>query len=101
MKMNDLEQPNLFVGKKIGDSALEAEVLTYYDDGMAVKITQLKDKYFERYLDLGGVYALIQHKHWQGNLLLWEVKPEMMKRQVSQILLQWEKDIGWTWDLDS
>ena len=97
---NDNEAPNLFVGKKIGCPRLEGEVISFDDDGMLIKITKVNDKYFERYVDVGQTYPLFAHKHWRGELLLWKVKSESMKRQVSQLLLQWEKEIGWNWDLD-
>lgn len=99
--MQDLDAPNLFVGKVIGNTRLEGKVVSIAEDnGFTVEITKLDDEYFERYMDLGKTYPLFQHKHWEGDLLLWEVDPKFMKRSVSQILLQWEKDVGWTWDLD-
>lgn len=99
--MKDLDAPNLFVGKLIGNSYLQGKVLSFDDNGIQIEVTALNNKYFERYLDLGGIYSLFQHKHWKSDLLLWEIDPKTMKRAVSQLLLQWEKEIGWTWDLDS
>lgn len=97
----DLENtPNLFVGKLIGDKHLKGKVVSFDEDNIMMEIVLLNNEYYERYLDLGKTYPLFRHTHWNGDLLLWEVKPEAMKRDVSQILLQWEKDIGWTWDLD-
>lgn len=97
----DKNEPNLFVGKLIGNSHLEGKVISFDDNSITVEITKLNDKYYERYVDLGKSYPLVRLKHWQGNLLMWEVDPQSMKRSVSQLLLQWEKNIGWTWDLDS
>lgn len=100
MIIKDADKPNLFVGKLIGNSKLEAKVLSFDDNNIEIQVTQLNDKYFERYLDVGGKYPLFRHQGWNGSLLLWEVDPDHMKRDVSQILLQWEENIGWTWDLD-
>jgi hypothetical protein len=99
--IDDLNEPNLFIGKEIGTSSLKGKIISFDDNNIKMKIITLHDELYERYFDLNEVYPLFKHTYWTGNLLLWEVNPESMKRQYSQILLQWEKDIGWTWDLDS
>lgn len=97
----DLECPNLFISKIFDSSLVKAEVIAFDDDIITVKILDIPDEIMQRYLDVGSSYELFQHKYWKGNLLIWEVKPEQMKRQSSQIILQWEKDFGWRWDIDS
>lgn len=98
--LTDLIEPDLFIGKEIGNSSLKGKIISFANYNIQMEIIKLNDKYYERYLDVGKVYPMFRHTYWNGNLLLWEVKPESMKRQVSQVLLQWEKDIGWSWDLD-
>lgn len=102
--MNDKKAPNLFVGKEIGDSTLKGRVISFDDNNIEMEIIKLNDPHgrYERYMDVGKRYPLFRHEYWtfERGLMLWEVKPESMKRDVSQILLQWEKDIGWNWDLD-
>lgn len=66
-----------------------------------IQVVALKNEYFERYLDLNKIYPLFKHDYWKGNLQLWEIEPRSMKRAVSQLLLQWENEVGWNWDLDS
>jgi hypothetical protein len=97
----DLYKPNLYIGKLIGDKHLQGKVISFDNENISIEITLLDDEYYERYLDLGKIYPLFQHKHWEGSLLLWEIEPKTMKRHSSQLLLQWEKDSGWSWDLDS
>ena len=97
---SDKNAPNLTIGKLIGNSRIEGKIISFDDDNIQIEITSVEDKYYQRYVDKGKTYPLFQHKYWTGDLLLWEVKPSAMKRDVSQLLLQWQKDIGWTWDLD-
>lgn len=100
----DLCVPNLFVGKEIGDSTLKGKVISFDENNIQMQIIELNDKHgrFERYMDIGVTYPMFRHESWtfERGLMLWEVKPESMKRDVSQILLQWEEELGWTWDLD-
>lgn len=101
----DLEAPNLFVGKKIGDADADllGEVIAFDEDGIQMKILLITDRHFNKYMDVGNVYSMFRHKHWtfEEGLMLWEVEPSSMKRSNSQIILQWENDLGWTWDLTS
>ena len=99
--MDDLDNPNLYIGKEIGGLNIKGKVLSFDDSNIQMQIIMLDDELYERYFDLNHIYPLFKHEYWTGNLLLWEVEPSSMKRDFSQILLQWEKDIGWTWDLDS
>jgi hypothetical protein len=98
----DEDAPNLFVGKLIGNSRLEGRVVSFDDNNIQMEITKINDKYFERYMDIGVIYPMFRHQHWtfERGLMLWEIVSSSMKRNVSQILLQWEDKIGWTWDLD-
>ena len=99
--ITDAKMPNLFVGKIIENSHLQGEVISFDENNIQMKIIFINDKYYERYLDLGIIYPLFKHKQWINNLLLWEVEPKYMKRDTCQFLLQWEEDIGWSWDLCS
>jgi len=100
----DKDAPNLFLGKEIGDSTLKGKVISFDENNIEMEIIELNDKHgrFERYFDIGKRYPIFRHQHWtfERGLMLWEVEPSSMKRDVSQILLQWEEGIGWTWDLD-
>lgn len=95
------DKPNLFIGKMIKSAMLEAKVLSFDEYNIEVEVISNPDKYMQRYLDVGKTYKLFRHQHWNGDLLMYEIPSEQMKRDVSQVLLQWEKGIGWTWDLDS
>ena len=99
--MNDKESPNLFIGKIIESRLLKAEVKSFDDNSIEVTVLEIPDSVMLRYLDFGKSYKMTRHTSWKGDLLLWEIPREQMKRSVSQILLQWEKNIGWAWDIDS
>ncbi len=98
--MQDNNGPNLFIGKLIGNSRLEGKIISFDTKNIIIEIIKLNDKIFEKYLDLNKTYSLFRHEWWTDNLIVWEIEPESMKRCVSQFILQWEKDIGWAWDLD-
>lgn len=91
--------PGLYVGKKIGDKRLRGEVISFNGYNMVMEIVSLDDKYYDEYLDSGGIYPLFRHQHMHKDLLIWEVQPTSMKRRVSPLLLMWEKGIGWRWSL--
>lgn len=99
----DKDSPNIFIGKEIGTLHLKGKVISFDNDTMQMQIIELSDKYYERYLDLGKTYPMFRHQQWslEEGLILWEVDPLSMKRDVSQLLLQWEEYIGWCWDLSS
>lgn len=99
--MSDKESTNLSIGKIIESRLLKAEVKSFDDNSIEVTVLEIPDSVMQRYLDIGKIYKLTRHTSWKGDLLLWEIPREQMKRSVSQILLQWEKNIGWTWDIDS
>jgi hypothetical protein len=93
--------PNLYVGKIIEDSSIKCEVVQVHHNNIHVKIL---DIYWERmgtYLDVGKTYPVFQHSGWDGTKIqVWEIAPKHMKRSTSQVILQWEEELGWTWDLD-
>lgn len=102
----DLDEPNLYIGKKIGRAdCLQAQVLAFDNNSITVQVISLFDTYFQRYLDTGRGYILHRHESdflgQPPKMIIWEIAPEQMKRDVSQVLLFWEEDIGWTWDLDT
>jgi hypothetical protein len=99
--MSDKENKNLYIGKIIQSGLLKAQVKSFDDNNIEVTVLEIPDNIMQRYLDVDKSYKLIRHSHWEGDLLLWEIPKEQMKRSVSQVLLQWEKNIGWTWDIDS
>lgn len=98
----DKLSPNLYIGKILEDSILKCEVVDTHRNNIHVKIL---DIYWERmgsYLDVGKIYPVFKHSGWDGRgLEVWEIAPKHMKRDASQIILQWEEDIGWCWDIDS
>jgi len=99
--MSDKENKNLYIGKIIQSGLLKAQVKSFDDNNVEVTVLEIPDNIMQRYLDVDKSYKLIRHSHWEGDLLIWEIPKEQMKRSVSQVLLQWEKNIGWTWDIDS
>ncbi len=99
--MSILDKLNLFPGKIIKSSLLEAKVLSFDENSIEIEVISNPTSFMQRYIDVGKKYKLFRHEHWNGDLLLWEIPGKQMKRDFSQVLLQWEKDIGWTWDLDS
>lgn len=61
------------------------------NDDLFFKVIDLNDEYLMRYVDAGKVYLATKHKHWEKyNTHLWEIPPEIMKRDVSQFLIQYE-----------
>ena len=98
----DYDAPNLYIGKEIGSTKLKGKVVSFDDSNIEMLIVAVNNEYFSRYVDVGQTYPLFRHTYWtfERGLMLWEVNHKYMKRDVSQILLQWEKDIGWTWDMD-
>jgi hypothetical protein len=99
--MSDKQSANLFVGKIIECKLLKAEVKSFDDDNIEINTLEVPDNIMQKYLDVGKSYKLIRHTHWNGDLLIWEIPKEQMKRSYSQVLLQWEKNIGFMWDIDS
>jgi hypothetical protein len=103
----DRDAPNLYAGKIISDRNLEYEVISIEPDmnNMTVKVMRIDWDVLGRYLDVGNTYPVFKHKSEyfteEKGMVIWEVEPTSMKRDVSQILLAWEKDIGWSWEVDS
>jgi hypothetical protein len=98
----DKDSTNLFVGKILEDRILKCEVVDVHKTNIHVKIL---DIYWDRmgtYLDVGKTYPVFLHSYDMNNqdMQVWEISPKHMKRSTSQVILQWEKDIGWCWDLD-
>lgn len=61
------------------------------NDDLFFKVIDVNDEYLMRYVDAGKVYLATKHKHWEENHIhLWEIPPEIMKRDVSQFLIQYE-----------
>ena len=97
----DKDAPNLFVGKFIKDSAITCEVVACTPDDFRVMILKIEWDRLGTYLDVGQTYPLRRtYQSQNGEMTVWEILPENMKRDTSQVLLAWEKGIGWTWDLD-
>lgn len=96
----DKDAPNLFVGKFIKDSSVTCEVISCEDD-FRVMILKIGWDRLGTYLDVGQTYPLRKvYDSTNGEMKIWEVNPDTMKRTTSQVLLVWQKDLGWTWDLD-
>lgn len=97
----DKDTPNLFYGRFIKDSAITCEVVACTPDDFRVMILKIDWDRLGTYLDVGQTYPLrVVYESGNGNMTVWEIPPENMKRSTSQVLLAWEKGIGWTWDLD-
>jgi hypothetical protein len=96
----DQEAPNLFVGKIINDGTIKCQVVSCTEDDFRVKILEIGWDRLGTYLDLDQTYPLRSCYTGKG-MNVWEVDPDTMKRSFSQVLLAWEKDLGWTWDIDS
>ena len=96
----DKDAPNLFIGKIIDDGAIKCEVVDLHHTNMHVKILEIKWDRITTYLDLDKVYPVFKHSGWGENMQVWEISGKRMKRSTSQLILQWEKGVGWMWDLD-
>lgn len=96
------EKCELFPGQIIESNwKLKVKIVAYDKTSIEIEVLEVGDPIMQRYLDVGKKYPLNKLPQWDGDLQVWEVDPKSMKRQVSQVLLQWEKDIGWSWDIDS
>jgi hypothetical protein len=102
-KREDEDAPNLFIGKIIDDGTIKCEVVDVHNTNMHVKILEINWPALGTYLDLGKVYPVYMHRSsfQREQMQMWEISPKRMKRDTSQVLLMWEKGIGWSWDLDS
>jgi hypothetical protein len=98
----DKGAPNLFLGKIINDGSIKCEVVDVHTTNIHVKILEIKWDRLGTYLDVGKVYPVFKHssEYLGDDMQIWEISSKRMKRDTSQVLLYWEKDIGWTWDLD-
>ena len=95
----DKDIPNLYIGKVIDDGNMKCEVIAFEKDDFRIKILEINWGRLGTYMDLGTVYPLRLCYSGRG-IQTWEVDPENMKRDTSQVILQWEEQLGWTWDLD-
>ena len=85
------------------DGNIKCEVVAHNNkNNMHVKILEIKWERLETYLDVGKTYPVFMHSNGilGEGMQIWEISPKRMKRDSSQVLLCWEKDIGWSWDLD-
>lgn len=97
----DRDNPYLFVGKFINDRNIICEVISCTEDDFRVMILKIKWDRLGTYLDVGETYPLhVVYESKDGKMKTWEVDSETTKRSASQVLLQWEKGVGWSWDLD-
>lgn len=95
----DKNAPNLYIGKIIDDGNVKCEVVSCEENDFRIKILEINWDCLGTYMDLGTVYPLLSCYNSKG-MQVWEVDPEQMKRDTSQVLLAWEEQLGWTWDLD-
>lgn len=97
----DRDAPNLFVGKVLDDRNIKCEVVSCTEEYFRIKILEIRWVRLGTYMDLGCIYPLkLCYDSGDGEMMVWEIDPDTMKRSTSQVLLAWEKDLGWTWDLD-
>ena len=92
---------NLYVGKIIEDSILKCEVMEIHNTNIHVKILDIYWPRMGTYLDVGTVYPVFKHSGWNDeSIQVWKIAPKHMKRSTSQVIFQWEDQVGWCWDLD-
>lgn len=97
----DTDAPDLFIGKFIRDRSITCEVVSCTEDDFRIMILKIEWDRLGTYLNVGQTYPLRKvYQSHNGEMTVWEVTPENMKRSTSQVLLTWEKGIGWSWDLD-
>lgn len=97
----DKESPNLFIGKILQDGILKCEVVDVHNTNIHVKILEIYWERMSTYLDVGKIYPVFKHSGWNDQKIqVWEIAPKHMKRDTSQVILQWEEQLGWVWDLD-
>lgn len=99
----DEEHTNLYIGKVLDDGSIKCEVVDVHDTNIHVKILQIYWDRMGTYLDAGRIYPVYKHRGGiipDDKMQIWEISSKHMKRSTSQVLLCWEKGIGWTWDLD-
>ena len=99
----DSKQSNqLTNGQIISDRNLSIEILSCEDlKNIKVKVININWDRIETYVDLGKVYRMFKH---DGNddFTVWEFDPDEMKRNTSQLLMYWERKVGFTgFDLDT
>ncbi len=99
--------PILFKDLIIKNTTIKVKVISVNEDYTLanIKILKCQDAYFQRYVDVGSIYPLQRHTHWNDDapvekFQIWEIPSESMKRDVSQFLLYFEEGIGFTFDLD-
>ncbi len=100
---DDFDAPHIFVGKIMDDGNIRCEVVAHNNKtNMHVKILDINWPRLGTYLDVGKTYPVYMHSNecLGTGMQIWEIAPKHMKRDTSQVLLAWEKEIGWTWDLD-
>ena len=100
--INPDETPDIFVGKIIDDGSVKCEVVAHHNkNNMHIKILEINRDRMGTYLDTGKIYPIYKHSGWNDKeIQVWEIASKHMKRDSSQVILQWEDEIGWTWDLD-
>lgn len=97
----DKASPNLYVGKIIEDSSIKCEVMEVHNTNIHIKILDIYWNRMGSYLDVGKIYPVFKHSGWNDKKIqVWEISPKRMKDSTSQVIFQWEENIGWCWDLD-
>ena len=97
---DDKRNPTLFVGKVISDGRITCQIIRKQKYNFHIRVLKIEDKYIARYLDVGKIYPVFKHDGRDKDLQIWEISGKRMKRSVSQLLLCWQKDIGWCWELE-
>ena len=83
-----------------GEKFIEAEIISFDEKTLTVKVLFCENEYFSRYLDVGKTYTGTLVNNWD-DMKVWDINPKQMKRSVSQVLIQWQSASGFGWDLDS
>lgn len=84
----------------IDDGNVRCKIVSYGENDFRIRILAINWDRLNTYMDLGETYSLLLCSDFD-DYKVWEVDPDQMKRDTSQVLLAWEKNVGWTWDLDA
>ena len=86
----DLQELTFEPGQVIESGEEKWEVVSYEDKVLKIKPIAMSP-HMSSYLMEGAIYTLSEHKP-EDYLRLWEIPPEQMMRDSSQVLLFWWND---------
>ena len=86
----DLDNLTFTPGQVIESGENKWEVVSYEDNVLKIKPISMTP-HMSSYLMKGAIYTLEEHQP-QSYMRLWEIPPEQMMRDSSQVLLYWWGD---------